>query len=240
MAVTRQDYSNLAESYDDTRFGGEKGHFLYKLDASIVKKLITIAHSKTRLPNFIVLDLPVGTGRALEYMQTIPDKIVGCDLTPNMLQIAQKRSNRLCIGLLQGDASTLPFRDAAFDCVVTLRFFHLFKQGPRQIFVQEFNRILKPGGFILCSFTNGWYGFGLNYFRKMAGQFDVHFQSSREINRLFPKWQVHALYGNYLPRQSSIKKVAPRIEAVICQLTKMIPLNRFCFERFYLLQKPSE
>jgi hypothetical protein len=74
MAVTRQDYSNLAESYDDTRFGGEKGHFLYKLDASIVKELITIAHTKTPLRNFIVLDLPVGTGRVISYLEAIPGR----------------------------------------------------------------------------------------------------------------------------------------------------------------------
>jgi hypothetical protein len=105
--------------------------------------------------------------------------------------------------------------------------------------VQKFDRILNPGGFVLCSFTNGWYGFGLNYFRKMAGEFGVHFRSSGEINRLFPQWKVHALYGNYLPHQSSIKKFAPRFESGIRRLTKIMPLNRCCFERFYLLQKPS-
>ena len=240
MAVTRQDYSNLAESYDDTRFGGEKGHFLYKLDGTILKNLIDTAHAKTSLQTFTVLDIPVGTGRTLNYMEEIPDKIVGCDLTPNMLQLAKKRITPGCVGLVQGDASTLPFSDGVFDCLVTLRFFHLFQQRPRKLFVEEFNRILKPGGFIICSFTNGWYGFGLNYFRKVSGRFSVHFQSSGEINRLFPQWKVHALFGNYLPYQSSIKQFAPRLEALICQLTKSVPLNRFCFERFYLLQKPSE
>jgi len=240
MAVTRQDYSNLAENYDSSRFSGEKGNFLYQLDASVVRDLMGIAHAKTLRQNFMVLDLPVGTGRGLSYLDGIPDTIVGCDVTLDMLKVAKKRSNRFCIGLLQGDASSLPFRDGAFDCVMALRFFHLFDESPRKLFVQEFERILKPGGFVLCSFTNGWYGLGLNFWRKATGRFGVHLQSSGEIRRLFPQWKVHALFGNYLPRQSTVKKFTPVLETVICRLTKKAPLNRICFERFYLLQKPGE
>jgi SAM-dependent methyltransferase len=189
--------------------------------------------------NFTILDIPAGTGRAMAYLKDNPCTIIGCDLTNSMLQFAKEKCSGNCIGLLQGDASKLPFHDGKFDCVLTLNFFHLFPPYLRKIFVHEFDRILKPGGFFLCSFTNGWYGFGLNWIRKLIGNFPIYFLMPGEIKRLFPGWRVHALHGNYLPLQSFVGKFRVSAEATALWMTGKPPLNRFCFTRFYLLQKPN-
>jgi ubiquinone/menaquinone biosynthesis C-methylase UbiE len=238
--MPRQYYTDLAEDYDTIRFGGTKGALVEYADATILKDFLSIVRANIPLRTLTLIDVPVGTGRALKYMEDELIHIVGCDITPAMLKIARKISHHHCLGLIQADASELPFPNESFDCISALRFFHLFPLTSRKLFSQEFGRILKPGGFIICSFTNGWYGFGLNWVRQLRRKSGVYLLfSSGEIKTLFPGWKMHALRGNYLPLEWAVSNLGLQAKALSSWLTGHFPLNRFCHERFYLLQKPS-
>jgi phosphatidylethanolamine/phosphatidyl-N-methylethanolamine N-methyltransferase len=63
-----------------------------------------------------VLDIGVGTGLSLPYYPK-DVSVVGVDLSPGMLAKAKKKASLTGAHLVLGDALSLPFADAAFDCV---------------------------------------------------------------------------------------------------------------------------
>ena len=232
MSMSQQDYSQIAPSYDEQRFQTDSGRFLYETDRLIVRELVALTKAST------LLDVPVGTGRVLDYLKDTPIAITGCDVTVAMLERAKQRMVESRHTLLYGDASNLPFESGSFDCITSLRFFHLFAPQVRHTFVREFSRVLKPGGYVLCSFTNGWYGGGINWARKLLGQQTVHFLWPGELSRLFPSWRVCALRGNFFPFQWWLASKGTRLDLAMKWFNARTPMNRFCWERFYLLKRP--
>lgn len=227
----RADYTRLAEDYDRRRFSGRSGEFLARADEAIVRELVERSGAS------LLVDVPVGTGRVASYLCGLDVKLIGCDLTWAMLQCAASRKGALQMALAQADAAALPLADESVDCVISLRFFHLIPYDRRPPFTAEFSRVLRPGGHVICSFTNGWYGGGLNWFRKMTGRNTLTFLRRNEVRRLFPGFQVRAIRGNFLPLQYWTSHFGRGVERLGVRLNGRFPLNRLCYERFYLLQK---
>jgi len=97
-----------------------------------------------------ILDVGCGTGLLLEQLgRTHPEaELVGLDLTPRMLGIAQHRlAGRAA--LVAADAATLPFRDAHFDTVVSSSVLH-YLPDPRRA-LGEWRRVLRPGGRLIVT-----------------------------------------------------------------------------------------
>ena len=98
--------------------------------------------------NDIVLDVATGTGDiAFEIRKKYKSKIIGLDLSVNMLEIAkQKAKNKKIedIKFIEGDAENLPFEDNTFDKVLIS--YGLRNLGNTEKGIEEFYRVLKPGG----------------------------------------------------------------------------------------------
>ena len=102
----------------------------------------------------LVLDIATGTGRlplALLRQWDFGGRVVGLDLSPRMLAVAQNKmqTQRQRRGLIQGNALTLCFRDSAFDAVTCLEALELV--ATLDDAVTEIWRVLKPGGELLVS-----------------------------------------------------------------------------------------
>lgn len=101
-----------------------------------------------------VLDVACGTGNAAIPAARAGARLVGLDLTPELLDDA--RRNLAAEGLdgefIEGDAEDLPFSDAEFDVVLST-FGCMF--APRHdVAAAEIARVLKPGGRIaIASWT---------------------------------------------------------------------------------------
>lgn len=80
-------------------------------------------------------------------------EVTGIDFSENMLEVGrEKTSNMDNINLVHGDAMNLPFDDNSFD-YVTIGF------GLRNVpdylgALKEMNRVLKPGGMVVCLETS--------------------------------------------------------------------------------------
>jgi ubiquinone/menaquinone biosynthesis C-methylase UbiE len=226
---TRRSYAHLARDYDALRFSGRNGRFVSARDQEIIGTFLALTKPER------LLDAPVGSGRALSYAAAGPRVRVGLDYTPEMLSLAAQVQPPPT-GLLRGDAAALPFKDATFDCVISLRFFHLFAEPQRAAFAREFVRVLAPGGHLIISFTNGWYAGGLNWLRRAMGARTVQFEARGELRRLFPSCSVVRRHGNFLPKQWLVDDV-PVLGPAIRRLTEHAPANLVCWEHIYLLRK---
>ena len=103
-------------------------------------------------PNAMVLDLCTGTaGVAMLAARTYQCRVVGVDLSPQMLSRAQHKlfSSRLAsqVALVMGRAENLPFGDDCFD-TVCVTFLLRYVNDPEST-MREIVRVLKPGGRLL-------------------------------------------------------------------------------------------
>ena len=104
-----------------------------------------------------VLDLGCGTGQLLRRIADevpAPRRLIGCDFSAGMLAHAAERLQHTSAppALVRGDALRLPFRDGAFDAVVSTEAFHWFPDQAAAL--AELARVLVPGGTLLLGFVN--------------------------------------------------------------------------------------
>jgi len=91
------------------------------------------------------LEVAIGTGLNLPHYPA-DVRLVGIDLSPDMLALARKRADELgrSIRLMEGDAQDLPFADRSFDTVVCTYALCGVPDDARA--VSEMSRVLRPGG----------------------------------------------------------------------------------------------
>lgn len=93
----------------------------------------------------LVLDAGCGTGANLLHLQRIA-KPVGVDLSPDALAFAKERVPGK---LVRGSVLVLPFREAAFDAVISNDvLYHQWVTDDVEA-LRELARVLKPGGVLL-------------------------------------------------------------------------------------------
>jgi demethylmenaquinone methyltransferase/2-methoxy-6-polyprenyl-1,4-benzoquinol methylase len=139
----RNMFDSIAPRYDFLN------HFLsLNIDYLWRKRLIAIL--KTHKPLFI-LDVATGTADlAIQATTLNPDKIIGLDISEEMLKVGQKKlfdKNKDCIiQLINADSENMPFEGGSFDaCMVAfgVRNFENLEQGLREMY-----RVLKPNGIV--------------------------------------------------------------------------------------------
>ncbi len=94
-----------------------------------------------------VLDVACGPGILSAAIAKTARDVVAFDLTLQMLKKAAQRCSEAGVdnvAFREGNASDLPFADAAFDAAVTRLSVHHFDQPNRVI--EEIFRVLRPGG----------------------------------------------------------------------------------------------
>jgi demethylmenaquinone methyltransferase/2-methoxy-6-polyprenyl-1,4-benzoquinol methylase len=134
-----------------------------------------------------VLDVGCGTGTNLMLYHEAGCKGFGIDLSPTMVEVAQKKlGNRAEIRL--GDASKMPYSDDFFDLVTGFFTLHEMPSEIRPTVINEMVRVMKHDGRILLidyhpgptRFPRGWmYKAVILFFEIMAGR--EHFRNYRDF-----------------------------------------------------------
>jgi SAM-dependent methyltransferase len=100
------------------------------------------------VPGHDVLDVATGTGNVAIRAAVAGARVVGLDLTPELLTIARERAQLAGVGVhwVEGDAEDLLFEDDAFDVVLSA--FGVQFAPRHQIAAAELARVCRPGGCI--------------------------------------------------------------------------------------------
>ena len=111
------------------------------------KKTIQSLHIEQ---GFLILDIATGTGDlALGALQDTSCRVVGIDLSRGMLRQASRKSDHYLndrLFLINGDATSLPFRDGAFDRAMVA--FGIRNVSGVDRCLDEMCRVVKPAGMI--------------------------------------------------------------------------------------------
>jgi len=93
-----------------------------------------------------VLDLPCGTGRFTGHLARLGLKVIGSDISLQMMReaaLSPAIQHTGLVGYVQDDAELLPFRDRCLDCVISIRFmFHVDPVTRRRI-LREMGRVSR-------------------------------------------------------------------------------------------------
>jgi malonyl-CoA O-methyltransferase len=120
----------------------------------VVDRLMSLAQSHiSSVPNDI-LDIGCGTGQLLSSLnrQYPHSRLYGLDLAYNMTRSAAERLGP-CAELVNGDAEHLPFRDGAFDLVVSTSTLQWIEN--LDAFFQQSYRVLHTNGLLSIAFFGG-------------------------------------------------------------------------------------
>ena len=139
-----QMFDNIAPKYDFLN------HFLsLGIDKLWRKKAIRIL---SKYKSDYILDVATGTGDfAIAASKLKPRKIVGFDLSEQMLNVGREKAKRLglaeVIEFRKGDSEAMPFQDEQFDAITVafgVRNFENLENG-----LKEFHRVIKKDGVII-------------------------------------------------------------------------------------------
>lgn len=91
-----------------------------------------------------ILDVGCGAGFLTNELALSGHQVTGVDLSGESLEVAKRFDKTRSVTYQVADAYALPFPDASFDVVSALDFLEHVEDPKRAI--QEFSRVLKPGG----------------------------------------------------------------------------------------------
>lgn len=103
-------------------------------------------------PGASILDIPLGTGRFLEFYNEGQHTVYGIDISRDMLQEARARVlaldsnyNRDDVYLVMGEAEHIPMRDNSIDYVVCIRLLNWVTKPIFKDIIKEFLRVARKG-----------------------------------------------------------------------------------------------
>ena len=92
------------------------------------------------------LDVGTGAGALALALAPLVAEVTGVDVEPELLARARERAPANAT-FVEADATTLPFPDAGFDLVGTMRTLHHVRRP--ELVVAELARVVRPGGTVL-------------------------------------------------------------------------------------------
>jgi ubiquinone/menaquinone biosynthesis C-methylase UbiE len=125
-----------------------------------------------------IVDLGTGPGiLSIELHKLLPQaKIIGVDLSSDMLEIARKNADDAGMSDFEtrlGKAEEIPIESSSVNLVVTQSSFHEWEDQPKGL--SEIFRILKPGGSLILkdynrAWLSGWKRSLLKFLLKVVGE----------------------------------------------------------------------
>ncbi len=111
------------------------------------------AECATHMADGLILDIGVGAGRTIPFIEPGASRYVAIDLSPPMVEAARERFPHADIRL--GDALALPFSDGEFSFVLfSFNGIDYIDPGDRPRALDEIARVLRQGGRFVFSTHN--------------------------------------------------------------------------------------
>jgi ubiquinone/menaquinone biosynthesis C-methylase UbiE len=107
-------------------------------------------------PEHVVVDFGCGPGYFMVPLARIAQKVIGVDVSANMLDkaAAYAKRNRVQVELIQTDGTRIELPDSSADAILLVHVFHEVESGDKVL--TEFLRLLKPlGRLIIVEKTSG-------------------------------------------------------------------------------------
>ena len=174
LANTRATYDRVAAEYA-ARIAGE-------LAGKPLERALLACFAEQVDGMGMVADMGCGPGHVAVYLDTLSVPMIGIDLSPEMVTVAQQRAPN--IAFEQGSMLALVTPDAAWGGIVAFySIIHLPPEARPQA-LAEFYRALQPGGLLFLAFHVGDEQRHLDEWWDQPVSLDVWFLQPTEIETL--------------------------------------------------------
>lgn len=138
-------FSAVAQDYDKTRV----------IPDIHLKKIARICYDTSNIrKDGLFLDAGVGTGRfAVPLSKLTPGRVVGVDISPEMMGMIAPKDPQRKLSLLSGDLCRLPLRDRSIRGALAVHIFHIIEDW--RTVLNELWRVLEPGGVLILGTEMG-------------------------------------------------------------------------------------
>ena len=136
------------------QFGRQASSYATSLVHRDAAGLTEVVRLVSPFPRALALDIATGTGFTALAMAPRCRRVIGLDLTFDMVEEARRLARERGVHNLVfclGDADAVPFANSAFDLVTCRHASHHFPDLPRAI--SEMARVVKPGGRVVVDDT---------------------------------------------------------------------------------------
>lgn len=146
--------SAAAERYDDVRFRSLSGRVFQWAD----RRSLLMALSDL-LPGSTVLDAPCGTGRMSRIFLERGLKVIGGDISGQMMTVARRRlaAGKGEIAFCRMDLTRVPLQDGAVTGAFSIRFLPHIQPAERISMLRELRRVARDWVIVSVSVSNPWH-----------------------------------------------------------------------------------
>jgi ubiquinone/menaquinone biosynthesis C-methylase UbiE len=152
----RSHYQDIsaAERYDDVRFRSLSGRVFQLADRKSMLAVIADLN-----PGMTVLDAPCGTGRMSRLFLEKGLKVIGGDISGQMMTVARKRIGEIKgdIAFCRMDLTRLPLQDSAVASAFSIRFLPHIQPSERVLMLRELRRVARKWVVISVSVSSPWH-----------------------------------------------------------------------------------
>lgn len=130
----------VAEDYDFHRWGSRK-----RARRNVREWRTILAALELTEGVRTVLDLPCGTGRFTAPLAGRGYRVIGSDISLEMMRVAKQKGSDSegTLGFIQADAERLPLRTGSVDCVACIRFMFHIDPPTRVRILREIRRVTR-------------------------------------------------------------------------------------------------
>lgn len=171
VAPARASDDYIREEFD--RFAGDFDNTLARLDYCAPEKIMELVSKQlgAQAENLVVLDAGCGTGLAGPLLRPVSSSLVGVDLSPKMVELAEQRNlyDELLVGELVG---FMEARESVFDLIISADTLVYF--GALDNALKVAAGALKPGGRIGFSLEHMEKELGGDFYLNYSGRYCHH------------------------------------------------------------------
>ncbi len=212
-------YTEVASSYDHSRYAGPKREFSKSSRNDIFISVLSEFGIQKNSP---ITDVASGTGRVVHcLLQNGFTKITATDLTQAMLDVSKKNlpeGTSQFINYHCADMKKLPLPDNSADVITVGKFFYLIPKDEYDDYMTDVKRVLKNDGLLICEISNALhlfnpFSFLKTFFMKnLFGKKIMSYAYFWELKKIFSKFQLLNVIGIDFPfflvkNYSSLKKI---------------------------------
>ena len=149
MRIIAQYNDKLAKVYDEAT----KAEFKWQAPSKVIRILLPSLHKNSR-----ILDLGIGTRQSSEAFYQAGHKIVGVDLSSEMIKIARKKLPKAKIYQfdIENGLNKLGFKMESFDAIIAVGVFEFVKDLSKVF--KNVAQVLKKEGFLCFTFEEYIHG----------------------------------------------------------------------------------
>lgn len=210
------EFDRYSECFRDTvqkavDYGGKSSDFYMQIKVQHMQRIVERHFGMTE--GLEILDVGCGIGRAETLMRNWRCTVVGVDISDKMIEVARRNNSGFSYSAFDGE--TLPFEEGVFDVVFAICVFHHVDCAMRKNLVQEFTRVLKPGGLVILYEHNPYNPLTQLTVLRCEFDKDASLLTKRESEWLLNQVCCHEIRSEFILLLPSSSKWVRKMEAFL-------------------------